>query len=73
MGKRDTLPKYCQACPYLKMCWGECPKNRIVRAPDGEAGLNYPVPGHQSLLQLRRADAGGISHLNKRDYSGLKR
>lgn len=44
-GKKDTLPKYCLDCPHLNLCWGECPKNRIVRAPDGEAGLNYLCPG----------------------------
>ena len=43
--KRDRLPAYCRSCPYLGDCWGECPKNRLVRAPDGEAGLNYLCPG----------------------------
>jgi uncharacterized protein len=43
--KRDTLPKYCKECPHLKLCWGECPKNRFVRTPTGEAGLNYLCPG----------------------------
>jgi len=43
--KRDTLPKYCKECPHLKLCWGECPKNRLVRTPSGEAGLNYFCPG----------------------------
>ena len=43
--KRDTLPAYCRACRYLGACWGECPKNRLVRAPDGEPGLNYLCPG----------------------------
>jgi uncharacterized protein len=43
--KRDTLPQYCLRCPHLKLCWGECPKNRIVRTPDGETGLNYLCPG----------------------------
>ncbi|MGR7483667.1 anaerobic sulfatase maturase [Klebsiella aerogenes] len=45
MGKKDTLPVYCKSCPHLNLCWGECPKNRIVRAPDGEDGLNYLCPG----------------------------
>ncbi len=39
--KNETLPKYCRACPFLSDCWGECPKNRIIRTPDGEPGLNY--------------------------------
>ncbi len=43
--KRDTLPAYCRECPHLKLCWGECPKNRLVRSPSGEFGLNYLCPG----------------------------
>ncbi|MDH5285269.1 MAG: anaerobic sulfatase maturase [Betaproteobacteria bacterium] len=43
--KSETLPKYCRDCSFLRDCWGECPRNRIVRAPDGEAGLNYLCPG----------------------------
>jgi uncharacterized protein len=43
--KRDTLPQYCRDCEHLNLCWGECPKNRLVRTPAGEAGLNYLCPG----------------------------
>ena len=43
--KSETLPLYCQKCTYLTDCWGECPKNRFVRTPDGEPGLNYLCPG----------------------------
>ena len=43
--KSETLPRYCRECIYLKDCWGECPKNRLLRAPDGEAGLNYLCAG----------------------------
>ncbi len=43
--KRNTLPQYCRQCTYLRFCWGECPKNRLVRTPEGEVGLNYLCPG----------------------------
>lgn len=43
--KRDALPAYCRDCKHLKLCWGECPKNRFIRSPDGEAGLNYLCAG----------------------------
>jgi uncharacterized protein len=43
--KSDSLPRYCRECEYLFACHGECPKNRFVRAPDGEPGLNYLCPG----------------------------
>jgi uncharacterized protein len=43
--KSDTLPKYCRQCLYLTDCWGECPKNRLLRTPDGEPGLNYLCAG----------------------------
>ena len=43
--KSDSLPQYCKSCDYLELCWGECPKNRFIRAPDGEPGLNYLCSG----------------------------
>lgn len=45
MDKRDTLPKQCRECDYLQLCWGECPKNRLIRSRDGEPGLNYLCSG----------------------------
>ena len=43
--KRNSLPTYCRDCKHLKLCWGECPKNRFVRSPGGEPGLNYLCSG----------------------------
>ncbi len=43
--KSETLPQYCRRCEYLTDCYGECPKNRILRTVDGEPGLNYLCRG----------------------------
>ena len=43
--KSVTLPKKCRDCVYLRLCYGECPKNRIIRTRAGEPGLNYLCSG----------------------------
>jgi uncharacterized protein len=48
--KLETLPRYCLACDVRTMCNGECPKNRFLRTPDGEAGLNYLCAGYKRFF-----------------------
>jgi len=76
--KQTTLPKYCRECSVRFACHGECPKNRFIAAPDGEAGLNYLCEGYKSFfqhidhpmrfmaneLQNRRSPANVMSHLH---------
>lgn len=58
--KRDLLPAYCRACQYLRLCWGDCPKNRFVRTPEGEPGLNYLCPGLKRFWQHIQRDMPAI-------------
>jgi uncharacterized protein len=44
--KLATLPHYCRECAVRAMCHGECPKNRILKTPDGTSGLNYLCAGY---------------------------
>ena len=48
--KRDTLPKYCIECPVRFACHGGCPRNRFIKTPDGEGGLNYLCAGYKSFF-----------------------
>jgi uncharacterized protein len=48
--KQLTLPRFCINCEVLPMCNGECPKNRFIRTPDGEPGLNYLCAGYKSFF-----------------------
>ncbi|MCK5651466.1 MAG: SPASM domain-containing protein, partial [Gemmatimonadetes bacterium] len=52
--KRDSLPRYCRECDVLSMCNGGCPKDRIVRTPEGEEGLNYLCPGLKKFFTHSR-------------------
>lgn len=45
--KRKELPQYCIDCDVRFACNGECPKNRFIKTPDGEEGLNYLCAGYK--------------------------
>ena len=50
MDKRHSLPQYCLDCDVRFACHGECPKNRFIDTPDGEAGLNYLCAGFKDFF-----------------------
>lgn len=48
--KYDTLPDYCLRCEVRFACNGECPKNRFIKTPAGQAGLNYLCAGYRAFF-----------------------
>jgi uncharacterized protein len=69
--KSETLPRYCRECEFLTDCWGECPKNRLVRAPDGEVGLNYLCPGLKRFFAHAVPEAERIARRLERGASAV--
>ena len=59
--KSESLPQYCRDCEFLSDCWGECPKNRLLRAPDGEPGVNYLCRGLKRFFAHAAPEADHIA------------
>ncbi len=86
LDKRDTLPRYCQACDVRFACHGECPKNRFILTPDGEPGLNYLCAGLKAFFQhidfpmklmagliRRQREAWEVMQILDRAFTGVQR
>lgn len=60
MHKTYGLPKECFACPYIKLCFGGCPKDRMLLSRDGERGKNYLCEGYKIFFRhfLERMGTG---------------
>jgi uncharacterized protein len=65
--KWETLPRYCLECDVLPLCNGGCPKDRILRTPDGEAGLNYLCAGYKRFFTHCRPFLAQLSALGHRE------
>jgi uncharacterized protein len=64
--KRDTLPRYCRECEVRFACNGECPRNRFLYTPDGEAGLNYLCAGYKAFFRHIDRPMKIMAHLLRR-------
>jgi uncharacterized protein len=63
--KTDGLPRYCRECEVLSSCNGGCLKDRFIRAPDGEFGLNYLCAGLKHFFIHTRPYLEKMAALNK--------
>jgi uncharacterized protein len=50
LAKANELPGFCRKCEVRFVCHGGCPKNRFIRTPDGESGLNYLCDGYKRFF-----------------------
>jgi uncharacterized protein len=64
--KQDTLPRYCRECDVRFACHGGCPKDRFIRTPDGEAGLNYLCAGYRLYYHHVDRAMRGMAELLRR-------
>jgi len=66
--KSNTLPQYCRKCEFLFTCHGECPKNRVLRTPDGEPGLNWLCAGLKAFYAHAERPTRIMAELLKRGH-----
>ncbi|GAA5786030.1 anaerobic sulfatase maturase [Chitiniphilus shinanonensis] len=45
LDKFNSLPGECRRCEYLKLCYGECPRTRLLKTRPGEGNLSYLCSG----------------------------
>jgi uncharacterized protein len=54
--KLSSLPRQCHECQWLRVCYGECPKNRFALDENKQPGLNYLCPGYRQFFSHVAAD-----------------
>jgi uncharacterized protein len=64
--QKAALPRYCRECDVRFACHGGCPKDRFLRTPDGEPGLNYLCPGYRSFYHHVDRPMRAMSELLRR-------
>ena len=50
MHKTLGLPKECLRCPFVRLCFGGCPKDRILISRDGQPGRNFLCDGYRRFF-----------------------
>jgi len=68
--KSRELPRWCRTCEVLAMCNGGCPKDRFLKAPDGENGLNYLCAGYKQFFKHCRPFLDQLAALARTQDAG---
>ncbi len=66
LNKIKSLPLDCKECPYLKLCYGGCPSNRLSKTPSGETGLNWVCEGYKMFYSHTESIFTAISECVRR-------
>jgi uncharacterized protein len=61
--KWRQLPVYCRECEFLFTCYGECPKNRVLKTPKGEDGLNWLCEGLKAFFEHTKPQMEEMAYL----------
>lgn len=67
--KETSLPTYCVDCEVRFVCNGECPKNRFLKTPSGDPGLNYLCAGYRKFFNHIRQPMQRMAELIKANKS----
>ncbi len=51
MHKTYGLAKACFQCAYIKLCFGGCPKDRVLISPNDQIGKNYLCDGYKYFFR----------------------
>jgi len=62
------LPKFCLSCEVLDFCYGGCPKDRFLKTPDGEPGLNYLCKGYKLFFNHCKSFVKELSSLSQKQF-----
>lgn len=57
------VPEYCLQCEVLDSCNGGCPKNRFIKTPDGDSGLNHLCQGYKRFFTHCKAFVEEVAEL----------
>ncbi len=73
--KREMLPGWCRGCEVLAVCNGGCPKDRVIKTPEGEGGLNYLCAAYKKFFTHARpyvARLADLRHAGERPEALMK-